>query len=68
MGVAYMSKPAFNSEAEEDDEKITLELNSKGIPAYHKLVLFRIFAVIAWIAILAVIARLFLSFAKDKRR
>ena len=66
IGVAYMSKPAFESEADEDDQEITLKLDSEGIPAYHKLILFRIFAIIAWVAILAVLARLFLSMSDKK--
>ena len=67
IGVGYMTKPAWDADGKEGDEEITLKIDSKGIPAYNKLVLFRIFTVLVWIAISVTIINLATNIRKKRR-
>jgi hypothetical protein len=68
VGFGYLSVSSFEQKAEEEDDEITLKFDSEGIPAFHKFILFKVFSVIIFVAILTIVLRLGSALLKKGRK
>ena len=54
VGVGYITGPFFKVQQKyesDKDEKISIDIDSSGIPAFNKIILVRIFLVLFWISV-----------------
>ena len=51
VGVALITGPVWETNADKDDNEITLKLQSDNIPAYNKLLLIKIWNIMFWVSL-----------------
>ena len=66
VGVGFLSQAIWKVDAKESDTDIDIDIDSKGIPAYNKIMLIKIWNVMFWVSFVFGAYRLLKQMKKRK--